>query len=339
MSKPLINLEKLLSFLVDGKIVPKDVLPTLDLAFDDKTLIECMNLGSNFEYDSINDELFIITNSGDRIQAPDLSEGTSISSSWIVDYLPDVCIDIDQGGNVRKGDEAESCYKILCIGYVLKDFKNEIIDCFKAYDYDRMVMKDGSRFNSFNYVLQYFQNFNSVRINSIVSAASLKMSMYKEKNESYYTGLLDSEEIIKLSTLSRELKAKISEYEKDKGLNPYDIKNMSKISKLTIIDERDRALDKIISTSEVGMLYRISKLTSERIPPVLKSKILFEAERAGKEYVREKGLSGLDGLDVEQQIRRTVIRESNRAILKSIKAKEIQKYKDNKNDFKFKTKS
>lgn len=333
------SLEKLLSYLIDDKIIPKDVLPSNDIDLCDPVLIKCMEEGSEFWYDAINDELFIITDNGDKIKAPDLSYGTSTSSTWLCDYLPDVIFDIDQGGNVRRGDEAESCYKLVCIGYVISDFRNELIEFFKKYDYDLMTFKEGEVYNSFNQLLQYYQSLNSIRINSIISAASLKMSYYKEKNESFYTGLLESEEIIKLSTLSRELKTKISEYEKERGLNPYDIKNLSKVSKLKLIDERDREMDLIIERSSVATLYRISKLTSERIPAVIKSKVLREANRASKEYIKINNITGLDALDAENEYKRIVIKESYRAILKSIKANEVLKYKADPANYVLKTKS
>jgi hypothetical protein len=68
-------LNKLLSFLVESKIVPDDVFPTFDSSFNDEILPDCILKVSIFEYDSLNYELFIMTLSGERIPAPDLSEG------------------------------------------------------------------------------------------------------------------------------------------------------------------------------------------------------------------------------------------------------------------------
>jgi hypothetical protein len=338
MPKIELDLQKALAFLVESNIVPKDLITNASAQLDDEILIECMQKGSEFYYDSFEDELYYVVDNETKIKAPDLSEGMSTSANWLVDHLPDLIFDIDQGGNVRKGDEAEACYKLLCLGYVLGDYKEEIIDHFKNYDYDKMVMKDGKIYNSFNQVLQFYQNLNSQRINCIISAASLKMSMFKEKSESYYTGMLELNETIKLSTLSREIKSKISEFERDRGLNPYDMRGMTKIGKLTVIDERDREIERLVANSEVGMIYKISKLTTERIPVVFKSKIVLAAEKAAKEYVKENNLTGIEAKDKENEVRRTIVRESYRAVLKTIKAKEIEKYKSNPNSYKLKVK-
>lgn len=339
MSKNELDLQKALSFLVDAKIVPSDLITNSNTQLEDKILIECIRKGCDLYYDSDEDELYYVHSDGSKFKAPDLSEGMSTNSNWLVEHLPDVIFDIDQGGNVRKGDEAESCYKLLCLGCVLTDFKDEIIDKFKKYDYDRMAFKDGDAFNSFNQFLQFYQNLNSQRINSVISAASLKLSTFKEKSESYYTGTLELSETIKLSTLSREIKSKISEFERYKGLNPVDMKDMSKISKLTLIDERDREIESLVTNSEVGMLYRISKLTTERIPVVLKSTIVINAEKCAKRFVKENQLSGIEAIDAENEVRRTVIREAYRAVLKTIKAKEVKKYKSDPSKYVLKVKA
>lgn len=84
-----------------------------------------------------------------------------------------------------------------------------------------MTSKDKAEFNSFVAHLQKFQDLNSVRRNSIFSAASLKLSIYREKSESYSTGLLSAEETSKLESLSRSRRSIIAIYEREQGLNPY----------------------------------------------------------------------------------------------------------------------
>lgn len=334
-----VDLKKVLSYLVDGGIIPEDVLPSSDVPFSSESLLKEINKGSDLHYDSMTDELHVVKSDGTTFKCPDLSEGMSESTKWISDYIPDVFIDIDQGGNLRKGDEAESCFKLFAIGYILSDYKDDIIKSFSNYDYMKMCPKAITGTLSFKELLQRYQNLNSVRINSIISAAAYKISNYKEKNESFYTGQLSAEEISELSTLSRNIKAIISKYEREDGLNPTDMKRMSKISKLTRIDRRDIEIEELVSSTNVSMLYRISKLTSERIPPVIKSKILAEAEKAASAYVKEFNLVGLEALDEEQKIRRIVVKESYRAVLKTIKAKDILKYKEDRDNFVFKRKS
>lgn len=45
-----------------------------------------------------------------------------------------------------------------------------------------MTTNDNYKFKSFKDHLEYFQNLNSIRINSIFSDADIKISLYKEKN-------------------------------------------------------------------------------------------------------------------------------------------------------------
>lgn len=339
MSDINLDLKTILSFLVEGKIVPENVLPTVDTPFSSEILHEMMDAGNDLRYDALSDELFIIQNDGSSLLCPDLSKGMSEVSDWISNYLPEVFIDTDQGGNLRKGDEADACYKLFAIGFVLESFRAEIMRVFDLYDYDNMSSSNKEGSKTFKDALQYYQNLNSNRINAIISAASYKLSTFKEKNESFYTGLLNAEEISELATLSRNIKAIISKYEREQGLNPVDMKGMNKISKLTLIDRRDVEIETLVSKTRVAMLYRISKLTSERIPPVIKSGILQKAEEAANEYVKEKSLTGVIAADAHQKVRRTVVKEAYRAVLKSIKAREIEIYKNDPANYVLKQKS
>lgn len=334
-----LDLNRILNSLVLDNIIPEDVLPMNNYPFCSDDIIREMEQGSELEYDSKTDELFILKDDGTKILCPDLSEGLSEASQWISDYLPEVFIDTDQGGNVRKSDEADSCFKLFSIAFVLKDFKDEIIEILKNYDYENMSPKEASGSVSFRQALQKFQNLNSSRINAVISAATYKLSTFKEKNESFYTGQLSVEEISELATLSRNIKAVISKYEREQGLNPVDMKNMTKISKLSLIDRRDLEIEKLVQNTNVSMLYKISKLTSERIPPVIKSKILNIAEKAADDYVRENSLKGHEAADAVARVRRTVVKEGFRAVMKSIKAEEIEKYKKDKLSYVFKRKS
>lgn len=334
-----LNLKEILSYLSEGKFVPADVLPSSTTIIESDVLIKAINNGYQLEYDSLLDELYVILEDGEKISCPDLSEGLSTSVNWVSDYLPPVSFDIEQGGNLRKSAEAESCFKLLCLALVVSDFRIEVIDHFKNYDFDRMASMNDFKFSSFRSHLQKFQDLNSIRINSIISAASVKLSNYKEKNESYYIGLLSPEEISKLSSLSRVVRSIISKYEREDGLNPTSMAGMSKISKLTLIDRRDSEIESFVEDSDVSVLYKISKLTSERIPPVMKARVIQEAAKAAEIECSKRKLSDFEAADLKQNVKRIVIKESYRAILKTIKYNEIQRYKNDPSNFVLKTKS
>jgi hypothetical protein len=84
----------MLQFLVDDNIVPEQVLPINDFAFDDEILFSAIKRGSDLFYDPIDDSLYYFLEDGSKNYCPDLSKGMSFSSDWISDHLPEVFIDI-----------------------------------------------------------------------------------------------------------------------------------------------------------------------------------------------------------------------------------------------------
>lgn len=333
------NLRQAMQYLCDGKHVPEDVLPTTTKLLDREEIYEAINKGSELSYDEISDELSFVNSDGDKLICPDLSSGLSLSANWLTSYLPSLTFDIDQGGNVRKSLEVEALYKMICLCYCIKDFSNDFKKYLLSYDFKDMAPIDGKSGLSMSAYVQSIQSLNSARVNSIFSAAAIKLADYREKNESFYTGLLAPEEISKLESLRRTIKSIISRYEKDYGLNPNNIKDMTKIMKLERIQSRDQEIEKEIEASDVAMLYKISKLSSERIPVVLKSKIFLEAENAGEKEIKANGLTGIDATDYKKRVKQKIINESYRAVLKTIRYKEIESYKNDPSSYKLKTKS
>lgn len=62
---------KILSYLSDSKIVSSDVLPTKTTSRISDEVINAINEGCELEYDEIEDELFILMYSGEKIICPD----------------------------------------------------------------------------------------------------------------------------------------------------------------------------------------------------------------------------------------------------------------------------
>jgi hypothetical protein len=316
-----------------------DLLPDADDEITSDDMTKIIDSGYGFRYDPLEDELFYIDEHGDEVLAPDLSIGMSKSADWLSTKLPPVEVDIDQAGNVRKGSEADAMYKLLCIGCVLKDYADEIKMHFKNYDYVLMDSISGSGFKNMKMLLEQFQSLNSIRINSIISAAAIKISEYKEKSDSFYVTLLSRDQILGLSSLARDEKTIINKFEREKGLNPIDMKGMSKIQKLSLIDERNNAIERLISKSDVKTLYRISKLTTERIPPVIKSNIISEAIKSAEDDVIFNKLEGIMAEERRSKIKSEIIRKSYKAVLQTIKYNEILKYKASPETYRFKEKS
>lgn len=333
------NLQKTLEFLKTDFNIPDDVLPKDIICLESKEIIDAINKGLELSYDEDEDILYYINENGDKLICPDLSEGLSVSADWVSNYLPPVVFDIDQGGNTRKSLEVESIYKIICLCHCIKTFKDPFIENLKNYDFNTMANKDGTPGITMNMFVQNLQNLNSVRISSILSAASIRLSNYREKNESYYTGQLSPEEISALEALRRSIKAIISKYEREQGLNPSEMKRMTKLTKLRKIEERDVEIEKEINKSSVEVIYRITKFSSERIPVVKKAKVYSKADAFADDYVKNNNLSGIESFDAKKKIKERVITESFRAIVKTIRSNEIQKYKNDRVNYKIKVKA
>jgi hypothetical protein len=161
-----------------------------------------------------------------------------------------------------------------------------------------MQATDQARFKNFKAALKYFQDLSSLTINNIVSAAGIKLASFKEKNAFYFIGQLTPEEISELSTLNRTLKSIVAKYERDKSLNPSNIKKMTKINRLTKIQERDIEMETVIEKSSVAILHRILKLSSERISPVTKSAI----KKAVEKYIGDFNFSDVRAEDARVEL-------------------------------------
>lgn len=75
-----IKLEELLDFLIKDGIIPKDLLPSSEETFECDSLIESILKGNEFKYDAINDILYYISDTGEEVLCPDLSDGVSKSA-------------------------------------------------------------------------------------------------------------------------------------------------------------------------------------------------------------------------------------------------------------------
>ena len=108
--------------------VAEDVLPKAGINITLDELLKAMNKGSKLVYDNSTEKLYTFNDDVERIECLDLSRGISVAAEWIVSYIPEVFLDTDKGGNVKKAD---CCYKLLIIGICIKDFKTDILEIFK----------------------------------------------------------------------------------------------------------------------------------------------------------------------------------------------------------------
>jgi hypothetical protein len=99
------------------------------------------------------------------------------------DKLPESKIDFEQGGNLRKQDEACSIYKLICIAICIPSFKKEIQAELSKYNFVNFAFDNlnSNTYASARALLMKLEELDSLRINSIISAANISISQISEK--------------------------------------------------------------------------------------------------------------------------------------------------------------
>jgi len=184
--------EKILHDLKTDGVILEELLPSSDtIKFSPERVIQILEATYKLVYDEDSDELKFIDNNGEETIAPDLSDGITPSSTWLCDKVPVPILDFNQGGNVRRSNEAKSIYTLICIGIVFKNFKSEIKTAFKEYYFKDFSFKSSDAI--YETMLEYlgtFKNLNFIRMNVVISAASIKISNAIEKKDSYWKSQL-----------------------------------------------------------------------------------------------------------------------------------------------------
>jgi len=127
-------------------------------------------------------------------------------------------------------------------------------------------------------------------------------------------------------------------YERNKPLNPEEINNLTKIEKLQTIDKRDREINNAINSSKISTIHRIVNFNSERISALVKRKIVSSARKYANEMVKEKNKLGRDADEVYATSFREVSRKFTQLAVSTMRAHELKRYKENKENYVLKTK-
>jgi hypothetical protein len=330
------NIKRQLKVLSDSNIILNDMLPSDDvIQINSEDIIQILEGSYDLIYDEEAEQLLYVDESGEKHIAPDLSAGMTESSEWLSDKLPNPTLDIDQGGNVRKSEEIKALYAIICIAVVIPSFKDEIKTVINSYNFDAYEFTDKSLgYGSFLAYLKTFQDLNSVRINSIISASGIRISKIAEKKDAYWRISLNAEEILEYSKVSRSIKNIITGYELDRGLSPGEVKGLSKIKRLQTIEERDIEIEKIIDASPISTIYRISKFNSERLPAVAKRNIYLSSRKIANSVVSNSNAVGFEANELYDQTFSKYTKEFTKMAVTTLRHNEIVKFKNNPADYK-----
>lgn len=285
------------------------------------------------EVELLDDGFKAINENGDDIICPNYGVSISNDGRWLSDFIPDPNFDTDMAGNIRKSVEAESAYSCALICGIIKDeyFKKEFEDTCLKYDFDNMKSynSDGKNFED---LLNEWLDLQSFQINVIVSASKYKIAARKKDTAKFLRDGIPEDLAIEL----RSLDIKVSNINREYStgpLSPINVKNLTKVKILTLIDEREEKINKELNSSRANILYRLLNLSTEYVSPVIKRKLsklaITEVE---KYFTKNEGSSEIIG------DKQSVIKSWKKRYLKiarlSVRKEQVSKYLADKENFK-----
>ena len=170
---------KVLEKLSESKLVHKINLSNM---LDDCNATSLNKLLSKaYTIKVVEDGIVFTDDNGDEIACPNFGVSIADDGRWLSSKLPDVPFDVEQGGNLRKAEEAEAAYCCCIVSLVLDDviFVDELKTVMNNYDFSTMSALDNQQ--NFKDLLTEWQDLQSTTINICVSAAKYKISNVKKK--------------------------------------------------------------------------------------------------------------------------------------------------------------
>jgi hypothetical protein len=275
---------KMLTLLKDSKIVKNLMMSDILDDFDSEILLKLLKHPLKIEANESG--IIAKVEGGDDIICPNFSINISENGKWLSDLLPPCPFDIEQGGNLRKAEEAESAYFCAIVCLVLKDeiFLNEIHDTIKNYNYSEMdSYADHLNFKS---LLNSWLDLQSVLINITVSAAKYRISDLKKDTEMFLRDGIPQEEVLELRELATSIKNLNRIYSTD-VLSPDKVTKLSKIEILKHLEDKSRKINQLINESKVSILYKLEHLSTEYINPITKKKLINLAKAGVEEFYKD----------------------------------------------------
>ncbi len=245
----------------------------MDQVLDDVNAETIKNiLESPKKLEIVDGELHYIDENGDKHSCPSYGLSISADGKWLSSKLPNIPFDIEQNGNLRKAEEAQSAYCCACVISVLDDesFKTELNNVIASYDFSSMMPKEGTM--SFSELLNDFLNLQSMQVNVIVSAAKYRITDLKKDSEIFLQSGIEERRIEELRNLTVLVKDINRKYSTGK-LSPTAVQSLKKIEILALIDKRNDEINSFIEKSSEKTLYKIFQLSSEYLSPITKRRI------------------------------------------------------------------
>lgn len=139
---------------------------------------------------------------------PNFSIDISENGKWLSEIIPSCPFDVEQGGNVRKIEEAESPYDcaIVCIVLKYNDFIEELKKVINNYKFDEFYSV-GNCLN-FKDLIDSWLDYQSIIINVSVSAAKYRISDLKKDTEKFLRDVIPQDAVLGLRELATTLSIK-----------------------------------------------------------------------------------------------------------------------------------
>lgn len=318
-------LEKLEASKIIEHVYIGDALPDADI----NTLISLTKKPLKMKVTSAG--LVYTDEDNQEILCPDYGMNISADGMWLSDKIPNVNFDIEQNGNLRRAEEAQSAYCCVIVSLVLGDegMTKELHDLIKNYNFNEMSPRSGGIL--FKSLLEDWQSLQSVSINIAISAAKFKISNLKKESGKYLKDGIDEKAAAELQSLSDAIREVNRRFSMGK-LSQENVKDLTKIQILRLLDERDDEISKIISVSNQQVLYKILNLSSEYLSPIVKRNVYKRASESVEElYAQNPDYAILVG------DKQTIIDRWKRRYIKlakiSLRKTEVEKYLKDKSTY------
>lgn len=278
--------ERMIEALRDSKLVRYILMDAVLDECDESAIRSLTKVAHTISYD--NEGIFFETEKGERVECPNFATNISENGIWLSSQLPDIPFDIEQSGNVRKSSEAEAAYICVIVSLVLNkgEFNQELDELIKNYDFKEMDGKEGEGKKNFGDLLAEWQSLQSTVINVCVSAAKYRISDFKKDIEKFLRDGIPNDVVVELRGLDVIIKNFNREYSTGK-LSPLNIKKLTKIDILKLLEEKETKIKDQVEASKVGVLWKALKLSSEYIDPVKKKQLARLANSAIDELYKE----------------------------------------------------
>jgi hypothetical protein len=240
--------------------------------------------------------------------------------------LPEVPYDVECGGYPSRQAEAAALYKISVINSLQEgQYKEEILEILKDYDFSRWMSSDGSY--KFIDLLQKIQEEADSVSRVVLMCANIKLIADRVKKDTSYKAYLKEEDAEKLRMLSEE-DARINFMFNKK----YESASTSK-EKILIGEELAEARRKMLSkdyvTNEISILFNIHNLNQNAIPGRAKRIIRNEANI----YVSKLSDEGIiKNKELASEFKKKLISRAQRLFLSRMKEIRYKLWSERKSD-------